>query len=233
LFPVNLTFLIKLFSDEDAGIDIRSENNLIRNVKFTGNNNYGIYLYQAHNNTIENCFFKDNINGGIYSLYSNDNLFNDNTFINNTRGLHLRYVYDSIVTNNSISSSEVMGIYLYASRRDVINDNVFTENNLGIHIKGAKNNTLKGNLFMGNVEGIYFCCGGEENKIFLNSFITNDIHAYGNPINEFDNGSVGNYWDDYNGIDADGDGIGDTFYNVTTSSYSQNNIDRFPLMSPS
>lgn len=220
-------------TEEDSGIDIRSENNLIKNVNLTKNNNFGIYLYQAHNNTIEDCVFRNNVNGGIYSLYSNYNLFKNNTFLNNSNGLYLRYAYDSIVSNNSISSHDDKGIYLYASRGDIITDNVFTKNNFCIHIKGAKENIIKKNLFLSNTEGVYFCCGGEENKIYLNNFISNDIHARGNLINEFDNGSIGNYWDDYSGSDEDGDGIGDTIYNVTTSSYSENNIDRFPLMSPS
>ena len=43
----------------------------------------------------------------------------------------------------------------------------------------------------------------------------------------FDNGSVGNYWSDYNGTDANGDGIGDTPYII-----GGNLQDRYPLMAP-
>ena len=44
--------------------------------------------------------------------------------------------------------------------------------------------------------------------------------------NYWDDGSEGNYWDDYVGSDSDGDGIGDTPYNIP----SGNNKDRYPLM---
>jgi nitrous oxidase accessory protein len=46
-------------------------------------------------------------------------------------------------------------------------------------------------------------------------------------VQYFDNGSEGNYWSDYTGIDADGDGIGDTPYVI-----DDNRSDRYPFMAP-
>jgi hypothetical protein len=46
-------------------------------------------------------------------------------------------------------------------------------------------------------------------------------------VNFWDNGKEGNYWEDYNGTDANRDGIGDAPYVIDAD-----NVDRYPLMFP-
>ncbi len=47
--------------------------------------------------------------------------------------------------------------------------------------------------------------------------------------NAFNTSTIGNYWDDYTGSDADGDGIGDTPYVISGSGGSK---DYLPSMEP-
>src|SRR5450759_1947936 len=51
---------------------------------------------------------------------------------------------------------------------------------------------------------------------------------YGSYSNNWDNGTIGNYWSDYRGTDSNHDGIGDTPYVIDS-----NNKDNYPFMSPS
>ena len=92
----------------------------------------------------------------------------------------------------------------------------------------SKNNIVEGNLAIRNEVGIETNVEGHKNTFFHNSFIDNDMN-----VDLEDEGSTwynsdlkhGNYWDDYNGVDEDGDGIGDTPYDISGECQ-----DIYPLM---
>ena len=66
------------------------------------------------------------------------------------------------------------------------------------------------------------------NNNFINTQVSTNLDVYG--LNYFDNGREGNYWSDYTGVDADGDGIGDTPYIIEY--HNENRKDNYPLMTP-
>jgi nitrous oxidase accessory protein NosD len=70
---------------------------------------------------------------------------------------------------------------------------------------------LSGNQFENNIQQLSGC-------VCVDFNVTETKHTW-------DNGSRGNYWSDYNGTDADSDGIGDTPYVIDVL-----NEDRYPLM---
>jgi len=209
---VNISgFTIKNCGDEysygvDAGIDIRSDNNIISDNIIGSNGNYGLYLYtQSKNNIIIHSVITEN-RFGIYLNYANENNISSNTF--------------SLNADN--------GIYLGSqSRNNLISNNIISENQQGTRIKGSEYNKITQNLFVNNNRGLYFCCGAKNNIVFLNSFKNNsEWNAKDGNINQWDYRELGNYWDDYNGLDSNGDRIGDTPYEVSTGE----KLDNYPLM---
>jgi len=134
-----------------------------------------------------------------------------NVSIKNTRiegcidGIQLFNSANSIITGNSIVGNSYEGVGLYYSSDNIITDNSITNNQVGIGSYDSSNNS-----------------------IFHNSFTNNVYQAYTETsVNVWDNGSNGNHWSDYTGVDAGGDGIGDAPYVI-----DENNQDRYPLMKP-
>ena len=95
----------------------------------------------------------------------------------------------------------------------------------GIKIVNGGNNSIFGNSITGisNNVFLYFSSG---NRFHHNNFDGNlSMFLWNATQNIWDNGLEGNYWTDYNGTDANQDGIGDTEYILLDGS-----IDHHPLM---
>ena len=99
------------------------------------------------------------------------------------------------------------------------------------YFDGAVNCTITENNVVDNSCFCNIRHGSENNTFFHNNFIGNWTGSPGDrgTQNFWDNGLEGNYWEEYNGTDANGDGIGDTPYLIDNYSSS---VDRYPLMNP-
>lgn len=144
--------------------------------------------------------------------------------------------YNLTVRNLNVKNFYI-GMYIWTSNNTITGCAV-SDNIVGILLSGDSN-TITKNYIARNEEGIFFGVnqpGNEPLKIVLthNSFIDNIVQFSGcfcedynttEPVHTWDDGKEGNFWSDYNGTDADGDGIGDTPYVIDVQ-----NIDRYPLM---
>ncbi len=126
------------------------------------------------------------------------------------------------------------GILLNSNACNII-DNILTRNQRGINLEGAIDNHILDNTITYNDIGIQFMNQPGQllsvnNTIYHNNFVSNGAGVYF-PFaayeNIWDNGQEGNYWNDYNGTDVDGNGVGDTPYLI-----GENNFDSYPLMNP-
>lgn len=213
---------------------INCDNSLISNVNIK-NCSIGIELFYANNNTVINTS-SSYMGVGIVLLFSDNNSILRNIASNcKTSGILLLFSNNNNISENLVENSGGEGMYgglalCYGSSNNQIMKNHINNNTIGLILYYASsNNNINGNYFFNNLEygvsikDIY----SEHNIFYNNNFIGNSIDAedYGTD-NMWDNGIIGNYWDNYTGIDANHDGIGDTPYSISGSAGS---LDNYPI----
>ncbi len=142
--------------------------------------------------------------------------------------LKLNNARNCIIKNCNFSSS-YGAIYIYGGENNTILRNRFYSNNYGIIAIGAESMVFRENFFIKNLRGIDMGLDTRYNIFYYNNFINNTLDAYDeSTFNQWYYQNVGNYWDKYNGVDSDGDGIGDDPYPIEP--LEKGNFDYYPLM---
>lgn len=218
----------------NAIVQINADNCKIKDFKITSArytlNSIAIQI-KSSNNIISNntILYPDK---GIYlDINSKYNTISGNNFSEGRYGIETYNTFGNNIVKNNISSYSTYGIFLLGSDNNTLSDNMISENVYGIRLRHSENNTIFKNTIRNNQYGMYFCCGGFNNLIYYNALIgNNDYNVKDDVTNQWDNGSYGNYWDDYEEKYPDAtrlNGIWDTPYFIPDG---YNNIDRFPLV---
>ncbi|MEZ4676420.1 MAG: nitrous oxide reductase family maturation protein NosD [Caldilineaceae bacterium] len=195
-----------------------SDGTTVRNNRFL-DSRYGVHMMYTDGMTIEGNELNRN-SVGAYLMYSKNVMIAGNTFRENRGpsgyGLALKDM-DGVTVRDNYYIDNRVGIFFdnAPSRIDItqpIERNVLAFNDIGVLMMPAvQNNILRNNTFLDNLEQVGLKGGG-----------SNPGESLG--ANSWD----GNYWSDYVGYDAGGEGTGDIAYH--SASLFENLADQHPAL---
>ena len=211
---------------------------------------FQLYLELASDNTFIDCDFHDPLNPmgvGLMTKTSSDNTFIDckayncglaNFIVGNSPG----YTFTNCKAWGSASG---YGIRIVGGESPSHSDNYIItnfeayDNNIGISIGSSSGGIITDcNIHDNIANGIkleppmWNHDPSINTLINQNNVVNNGVNGYDDvangALNQWDDGVAGNFWSDYGGVDADGNGIGDTPYLILNGA----SLDNYPLMSP-
>lgn len=179
-------------------------------------------VWYSHGNTISHNY-SEYSRYSLHFMYAGRNVVLYNTYKHNSVGIFFMYSRDTEAIGNVIESSlgtTGMGIGLKDASNFTIKNNTIIYCARGFYIdrspfEPGQRNKIVHNHILYNAEGMHFHSLSENNDIEDNIFKGNiDNVVDDEPLlrHSFKNRWDHNYWDDYEGFDKNGDGIGDTPY---------------------
>jgi len=167
----------------------------------------------------------------IENVTINANGYNYGILINNSNGIYFKIRNCTIL--NSASGNLNAGIRLENTNNGTLINNTCSNNNQnGILLVNCDNITITDNIIENNAQyGVYINDSNcEINNIYNNRFVQNGINARDDSDlnnNNWNTTTIGNYWYNYSGIDADDDNLGDTAY--TDIAGTAGSEDKLPI----
>ena len=115
-----------------------------------------------------------------------------------------------VIRDCVIERARIAGVYLNSARNGTVTDMEISLSNVAIYLLNSDRNWITRSVIADCCYGIVMAADSDGNTISENSFIENGLNAL-DPMREncwYEEG-VGNYWSDFVGRDADGNGVYD------------------------
>lgn len=156
----------------------------------------------------------------IHFMFANDNVVEGNRFYDNAVGIYFMYTEGGVARNNVIShatGAAGMAIGFKEASGTVIENNeiIYCAVGIGSDLSPFQPDTtieIRGNRFAYNGIAISFNSETGGNRMTGNVFegnLTQVSYGAGRAVAMDRNFWLGNYWDDYQGFDRNGDAVGD------------------------
>jgi nitrous oxidase accessory protein len=174
----------------------------------------GIYFEFVTNSLITNNYSEGNLRYGLHFMFSHNDEYRNNTFINNGAGVAVMYTKGVKMIDNTFEhnwGSAAYGLLLKDIRDSFVTGNKFVQNSVGIFMEGSSRITFKENTFYSNGYAIRLQASCDDNTFERNNFSANTFDLVTNGtlvLNKINS----NYWDKYEGYDLNKDGVGDVPY---------------------
>lgn len=188
----------------------KSDSMLIEKNTVSGHRD-GIYFEFVTNSIIRENYSHNNIRYGLHFMFSNNDQYLNNRFIENGAGVAVMFSHHVNMLGNHFEKNwgaASYGLLLKEISDGEISGNYFYKNSSAIFMEGTNRMLVKKNRFLSNGWALKVQASCDGNTFQKNNFQANsfDVATNGSLVlSEFKN----NYWDKYEGYDLNRDGIGD------------------------